>query len=249
MLVAGLLFEKLVLVILGLELLVHDLEGVTDDVVLALQSSETGQDRVVDAANEDNFLEGVIGLLIINRISVRRNFLHVSFQALCQMSFHVGILQIVEALSAPSIHEVGQELGSQAHSVFVCEMLELVLLVAFEEDGESRVAVEALGAKVVEMVAVSHLKAVFSHRTLQISIHEESFLFDFGQEVLSVGFGAHRFAKDSLKASPSCHLRSCRLQELPSKVEISLRIRLLIDFLSFLPHFVVLLHHLIDENS
>ena len=40
----------------------HNLEGVTDRVVLALQRSETREDLVVDALDEDDSLEGVVVL-------------------------------------------------------------------------------------------------------------------------------------------------------------------------------------------
>ena len=46
----------------GLELLMHNLIRFRHGIVLALQRTETGQDRVVDALDEDDALERIVAL-------------------------------------------------------------------------------------------------------------------------------------------------------------------------------------------
>jgi len=169
--------QKLPLVLLRPEPLMHDFESVTDGVVFPLQSSEARQDLVINPLDQHHFFKRVVvlhlpllflvpsldavldcGLLQADCVHIVRRIFD-DLIDFCPFFINISLLLKLLNLLGVSVfvHQVGKELGAEAHHVLRLLGLLPVLPLFLEKYCEARVAVEPFRAEVGEVAAIDDL--------------------------------------------------------------------------------------------
>lgn len=221
------LLQELALVLSRLELLVHDLKRVAHRVVLTLEGSEARQDLVVDALDQNHFLKGVVvlgpGLVVLevpgvdaffnDLVSIRRTGTRLLrgvggefMDRLMLVVFRRRDIHKWRLLDADLLHlivahhEILQELGRQADSVFHLRLLIalVVPVLLLEKDGEPWEPVEPLWAEKAEVCSV-HYFVILTVNNLGLFDHASD-LFFLETGGIDEGSG-HKRARSDIRAS------------------------------------------------
>jgi len=169
------------------ELLMHDLESITDCVILPFEGPEAGKNGVVNTLDKNDFFKRIVildGVVLLgpsgNSLLASRNICgrisaylrRSSLTSIWSGTVHEGVPDVLHhsllslwltriPQNTVLVHKIRKELWAETNCVFLHILIVGSCLVSFEENGESGVTVESFGAEIGEGVAVGYVERLF----------------------------------------------------------------------------------------
>ena len=169
------------------ELLMHDLESITDCIILPFEGPKAGENRVVNTLDKNDLFKRIVILDGVVLLGPSGNSLLASRNICCWISAYVSGSSLASIWSGTVhervsdvlhhsllslwltripqntvlIHQIRKELWAETNCVFLHILIVGGCLVSFEENRESGVPVESFGAEIGEGMAVGYVERLF----------------------------------------------------------------------------------------